>query len=440
MSTPSNLSKVVIIGAGPAGLLLAHYLLQRGRYRVEIYERRSHPENTAKENRTFPISLQKRGQNAIQKIPGLADAIAQASVFCNGTSIHSQKRRTRQVNRKIPTQTIDRFLLVKTLLQHLQNSYDSQLLKISFDCKCVNIDEKAKQITLQSQLEDLQIKESIVDYDILVGADGSRSYVREYLIANLGWECEITYTPDDYKSIYFQRINPHTGFELAANNIHASGMGEKIRVILVPQPDDKLNGVIIFDASENPFTKFTSKEEIIDFFERNFPCFAPLIPDTEAETLLTRPPAKVLTVKCDRAHHGDSILLIGDALHAVSPSIGQGCNSALEDALIFAQLLDKNSDNWHQTLTEFSQQRIPDVLALHKLSNYALPRNKLLAGEFFIRLTLTRTLHRFFPKFVRPFVFDLVMDTDMPYSHVLKISEKWINKVEKSMQFAMRNS
>ena len=37
------MQKVVIIGAGPSGLLLAHYLLQRQKYRVEIYERRPDP-------------------------------------------------------------------------------------------------------------------------------------------------------------------------------------------------------------------------------------------------------------------------------------------------------------------------------------------------------------------------------------------------------------
>lgn len=39
----SMLQKVVIIGACPAGLLLAHYLLRRGKYCVELYEQRSDP-------------------------------------------------------------------------------------------------------------------------------------------------------------------------------------------------------------------------------------------------------------------------------------------------------------------------------------------------------------------------------------------------------------
>jgi len=56
------IQNVVIIGAGPAGLLLAHYLLRRG-YHVEIYERRPDPRLVdASKDRTFPISLQERGK------------------------------------------------------------------------------------------------------------------------------------------------------------------------------------------------------------------------------------------------------------------------------------------------------------------------------------------------------------------------------------------
>jgi len=43
----------------------------------------------------------------------------------------------------------------------------------------------------------------------------------------------------------------------------------------------------------------------------------------EAEAFLKRPVVEVLTVRCDRFHDGDSVVLIGDAAHA-SPSIGQG--------------------------------------------------------------------------------------------------------------------
>ena len=57
------LQKVVIIGVGPTGLLLAHYLLRRGKYCVALYEQRPDPRLVdVSQDRTFPISLQERGQ------------------------------------------------------------------------------------------------------------------------------------------------------------------------------------------------------------------------------------------------------------------------------------------------------------------------------------------------------------------------------------------
>ena len=155
--------------------------------------------------------------------------------------------------------------------------------------------------------------------------------------------------------------------------------------------------------------------------------------DTDAEDLLHRPVARLTTVKCDRFHQGDRVLLIGDAAHAVSPSIGQGCNSALEDVVMIDQLLDQFQDDWSQVLPQFSKQRVPDAHALKDLSDYAFPRSKVLVLEFFLRLTVGRKLNQWFPQWFKPFVFDLVLDTDLSYAKVLNLSQGWINKVKRSM-------
>ena len=59
--------RVVIVGAGPAGILTAHYLLQEGGYQVELFESRGDPR---KENpssfRQYSLGLGARGRNAIQ--------------------------------------------------------------------------------------------------------------------------------------------------------------------------------------------------------------------------------------------------------------------------------------------------------------------------------------------------------------------------------------
>ncbi|MEC4806886.1 MAG: FAD-dependent monooxygenase [Jaaginema sp. PMC 1079.18] len=159
----------------------------------------------------------------------------------------------------------------------------------------------------------------------------------------------------------------------------------------------------------------------------------PLIDETEAQALLKRPTARLLTVQCDRFHQGDRIPILGDAAHAVSPAIGQGCNSALEDVSLLNNLLDEYQDDWSQVLPQFSQKRVPEAHALHELSQYSFPRSKRLVLEFFLRLTLGRKLHQWFPQQFPPFVFDLVFDTDLSYLEVLHLSQSWISKVKRSL-------
>jgi kynurenine 3-monooxygenase len=138
-------------------------------------------------------------------------------------------------------------------------------------------------------------------------------------------------------------------------------------------------------------------------------------------------------VKCDRFHQEGRVVLLGDAAHAVSPSIGQGCNASLEDVLFLGQLLDQYQDHWNTVLPAFSQQRVADAHALKELSDYSFPRNRWLVFEFFLRLTVSRTLHQWFPQWFKPFLFDLILDTELSYSQVLNLSRGWVNKVKRSM-------
>lgn len=420
--------KVVIIGAGPAGLLLAHYLLRRGKYHVELYERRSDPRLVNESQRTFPISLQERGRKAIREIAGLEEAIALKSMFCNGSKIYRKQGKARKIPRATPILTIDRNRLVTILLEHLTKTYTSKKVVVKFGYQCVQVDRKAKTVTLKPE----QGEVFTLAYDRLVAADGARSHIRDYLAQDAGLQCDQSYVPDAYKSVFLTRLNPALGLELEPDKIHVWNRDNKMRMLMVPQSGDRLNGVIIFDAQQNSLSSLSTKEEVLKFFQENFPLFGQLMSESEAEAFLQRPVGRVLTVRCDRFHEGDSVLLIGDAAHAVSPSIGQGCNASLEDVLVFERLLEQYKDDWALVLPTFSKQRVPDAHALRELSDYSFPRTKVLVVEFFLRLTMSRFLHRWFPQWVKPFVFDLVLDQDLSYSQVLSFSQGWINKVKRS--------
>jgi kynurenine 3-monooxygenase len=82
-------------------------------------------------------------------------------------------------------------------------------------------------------------------------------------LAQQGLQCQETYVPDAYKSVLLPRVDPTLNFELEADTIHTwrltTGSNWGIRLLMVPQPENRLNGVIIFDAEKNPFEKLSTK-------------------------------------------------------------------------------------------------------------------------------------------------------------------------------------
>lgn len=192
--------KVVIIGAGPSGVLLAHYLLRRdNQYQVTIYERRSDPRLMSFSNaRTFPISLNDRGTDALYQIPNVEAAVKRVSLEMYGTVFH-QAGKTRVTTRERPLVTLDRTNLVILLLELLQ-AYDNNRLNLYFNHQCTQVNLEAKTATIQSLTAG---ENHTVPYDLLIGADGSHSIVRTAFLIHDLFEFEQKYVLNDYKSIFF---------------------------------------------------------------------------------------------------------------------------------------------------------------------------------------------------------------------------------------------
>ena len=419
--------KVAIVGAGPAGVLLAHYLLQREDYQIDLYEKRADPNLLIDaQNRTYPLSLQERGRSALRKIPHLEETVAEAGTFCRGTVIHRQGGKSRLIPREQPLLTIDRLSLVRVLLQSLQKQPNSDRCKIHFNTQCSNLDLENKTLTLVTANK----KTERVNYDLVMGTDGANSIVRETLVERDLCHCEQASLKDLYKTLCLPLNNPQLNVALDDDKLHATTISENLRIIVVPQDRKSLSGVFVFDAASNPFNTHTNPQAVVDFFQQKAHIFGQLITQEAAETLLKRPISQIVTVKCDRFHYRDSVLILGDAAHAVSPSLGQGCNSALEDVAILKEIIEEYDDDWQQILPQFTQRRIDDAHALRELSNYGFPRSKILIFEFVIRLRFARFFHRLLPQLFKPFLFDLISDAELSYSQILQLSQGWISKVK----------
>lgn len=427
--------KVVIVGAGPSGVLLAHYLLRRdNHYQVDLYDRRNNPcQVEFTKSRTYPISLNERGMNALSQIPGLEAAVRAISLDMTGTIFHQSNGKTRVTSRKKPLVTLDRTKLVMVLLETLTQAFDPDRLRLHFNAQCTGVNLDAKQVGVQKATDSNAPGEvCTVDYDLLVGADGAQSVVRTALLNTELFEFQQKYTPTDYKSLFLACADGASRVDLAPGKIHSWRIANGTFVVLLHQLDGGMSGVILFPRQNNQVTSLTTPDAVLHFFRQHFPEVGQRMTETEVEEFLNRPAARILTIRCSHYHYRENVLLIGDAAHSVSPSIGQGCNAALEDVAIVDHLLDDCADDMAMAIAQFTRCRKVDAHALVELGDYSFPSAPNLFIEFILREQLAKGLHYLFPQRFPPSLADLVFETSVPYSEILHTYKGWITKVKKS--------
>ncbi|MBD2436873.1 NAD(P)/FAD-dependent oxidoreductase [Nostoc sp. FACHB-110] len=425
--------KVAIVGAGPSGVLLAHYLLRRQEnYQIDIFDFRSDPRTVAfSKSRTFPIVLSHRGMKALRQIEGMEEAVKSISLEMTGSVIHQNNGKTRILNRKYTQWSVNRTSLVITLLEQLSKKSDRQQLNLHFNHQCTQVDLAAKQVKFQKLDADAEIT---VDYDLLIGADGARSVVRASLSKTDNFQCAENYFINDYKSIFIPPVEPKLELNWPKDKVHAWRLDDGTNILLVYQTDNSINGVVIFPHHNQIIPQLATQPAVSNYFQQYFPEIAQILPPSAAEDFANRAVSRVLTVCCNRYHQGNSVLLIGDAAHAVSPALGQGCNSALEDVTIFNQILDDYDDNLAVAVEQFTRQRQADGMAVLELSNYGLPSSKKLFFEFLLRNILSQYLHPILPKVFLPSLFEILAEGKHSYSEILNLYQNWIAKVKKSDQ------
>ncbi|HVW71411.1 MAG TPA: FAD-dependent monooxygenase, partial [Steroidobacteraceae bacterium] len=129
------------------------------------------------------------------------------------------------------------------------------------------------------------------------------------------------------------------------------------------------------------------------------------------------PQGQLGTVHLTPWHLGGSVLLLGDAAHAIVPFHGQGMNAAFEDCSVLDALLDRHTD-WEPLFREFSQTRRPntDAIAEMAIENYTEMRDTVLDAGFVRRKEIAMDLERRYPDRFIPRYSMVMFHPEIPYA------------------------
>ncbi|GAQ81515.1 hypothetical protein KFL_000820230 [Klebsormidium nitens] len=461
---------VVIIGAGPGGLLLALYLLEKGqgRFKVSIHEAREDPRETLKRPpspRRSPLGIWHRGLAALQRIEGLwprVNAVGAPAFVCKvwvlGRFLSVPHRA--EDSPKIVT---DRCALCAAMMDLLLARYGgSGLLDITFDQRCTSVDLRTRSVTFaapapsadrNSEGQPGPDQASDVGewnrtngtgitkrYDLIVGADGVHSVVRQGIVQStrrfdfeqrdIGWEWLVTRVP-----VPPPPVKGDWGLIV---------LGKPFALLTPGCPslegDSQMNFVIGWTSHEKPpeWHACTTAEDAKAYLDRAYPWLN--IPLKSAEALLKQRVNTSMQLKCSVYHDTEGrAVLIGDAAHATSPTLGQGCNTALEDAATLASLLleTETVSELPDALESYSGLRVPEGHALVDVAESQGPMDRWGVIRNILNMVWQTMLNRLFPKLFPPHIL-ISVSAGKPLSEIYKANKGFVDSVLASNQRAVR--
>ncbi len=426
---------IVVIGAGLVGALLATMLTRRG-YRVTIFEKRPDLRKVKiAAGKSINLALAERGIHGL-RMAGLFDEIEPLLIPMRGRQLHELDGTTDfSPYGQRPGEVIysvSRGQLNQIMLDAVEQASDSTLV---FNQEVRSIDFDARTVTM---VDTLDKKDQTVEFEFLIGADGSGSAVRQSLIKKVGGQDRSEFLDHDYKELNIP-AGANGEFQLEREALHIWPRGG-FMLIALPNLDGSFTVTLFLPRKgENSFEQLQSPADVLAFFKTNFPDAQALIPEL-VDDFFSNPTGQMGTVRCWPWIFRDAAMLIGDAAHGIVPFHGQGMNCGFEDCSQWCKLLDQHHDDWGAAMQEFQTNRKPDTdaIATMALENYVVMRDSVRDPNYQLKKEIGFELERMFPQQFIP-RYSMVMFHRIPYQIVLErglVQEKILDKLVRGIHHA----
>ncbi len=345
MIEPLNIS---IIGGGIGGLATAIALLKHG-FKVQVYERAQ-----ALRPIGAGLTLTPNGLNSLDAIqPGVVESLKQTGSQMNRLTL---KRSTGEEIASKQFTTMQEYgqPLLNIQWSRLQAILGSVLPPniIHLNHRCIGFEQ------CNSGVEVYFENGKTVHSDLLIGADGINSVVRQRLIGDgspiyagrMSWRAVIQYP--------HERLSPNSSTLITALN------GRNFLLIDVGEGYTFWSAGALL-ADDSVCQRATdAKARVLEIFAGWTEPVEAIIEATPAEDIVERP-------ICDRnplqRWSEGRVTLLGDAAHPVVPSLGQGANTAFEDACELAECL-AHAPSIESALEAYESDRIPRTEVIYTQS------------------------------------------------------------------------
>lgn len=337
--------KVIIIGAGVAGPILALQLKKRG-FEPEIFESRS--EGNIKEG-AF-LGLTPNGLNVLKEYIDLnllkEDYTPGSMKFFNAKGKQIAEVDTAYQKQQYGVETIQ--IKRANLNKYVRMAAIDAGIKISYNKKFIRCHEENELITAYFA------DGTKADADIMIGCDGMFSEVRNQLFPNVS---AIKYT----KLISTGGYAKVPELSKPLDSIRMT-FGERGFFAYSVSDKGEVWWFNNYFREEKPKLQEIEKklkteiqDHLVNVHKNDDPLFSKIIKNSHE--IIAYP---IFDLPKLLHWHKGRVCLIGDAAHGISPHIGQGASLALEDTIVIAELLKLHKD-YRTAFQIFQSHRQPRV-------------------------------------------------------------------------------